>query len=149
MKSFIYRTNNTDSINKLAEIFQTLNDNHPGKEVAYKVELKLNRAIRPNDQNARYWVILQAIAVQSNSGNTTDDLHEFYKLKFNSKWVFDEQVPQSTTKLDTKEFTIYMNQVEEHARSFFHCVFRSPSDNDYIHWMENTQHHYANMWANV
>jgi hypothetical protein len=146
---FLYKTNNTDAINNLAEVFQGLNDKHPGKEVAYSVEVKLNRAIRSNDQNARYWVILQEIAVQSGSGNTADDLHEFYKMKFNSKWIIDEHVPQSTTKLDTKDFTIYMNQVEEHARSFFNCVFKNPGDDRYIEWMEGARERYNGMFVNT
>lgn len=144
---FLFKTNNDKSVQDLADKLQKLNDKHPGKEVTFKIEITLNRAIRSNDQNARYWAILKQICLET--GYTKDELHDMYKKKFNSKWIADEEIGQSTSGLDTAQFTSYMNQVEHHGREFFKCQFRKPEDKDYLVWAETVNRDYSNMWLSV
>lgn len=143
----LFKTNDDASVAKLAGYLQELNKNHEGKQVAFRITVKKNRAIRSNDQNARYWAILTAIAVVT--GYTTDELHDYYKKKFNGKWILDEFVPSSTTVLDTLEFTVYMNKVQQHGKDFHNVKFVDPTAANYQAWLEEVDHNYNKMWAEI
>lgn len=148
MKTIIFRTNNDASASELLAYFQKLNDDNAGKEVAFRVEVDKNRAIRSNDQNARYWAILRAISLAA-GGMDQDELHETYKKKFNSKWVLDEQIGGSTKKMNTAQFTEYMNQVEHHARNFFNVIIPHKEDVKYIEWIETVNQDYKNQFRTL
>lgn len=145
--TFLFHTNDDESVVKLSQKLSDLNDRNKEKRVGYLVTIKKNKPVRGHDANAYYWVCLQQIAVLS--GHTTEELHELYKLKFNNKYVIDEYVPQTTTDLDTREFSIYVNKVKEHARSFYAVDFREPQDEKYLEWMSQTKEQYDAMFAAI
>lgn len=145
MMTILFHTNDDASIVKLANYIQELNDRHVGKQITYTIEIKKNRPIRSLDQNRYYWAILKHIG--AHTGYTTDDLHKFYKLEFNNKYVFGKLIEESTANLDSKEFTIYVNQVKEHAKSFHGIKFKELADKDYETWEQIGQHNYNQMFA--
>jgi hypothetical protein len=78
------------------------------------IELKEYKPKRTNLQNRYYWSILKAI--EDETGNDKDILHEFFKqkyLNFQIIELFDEKLfhTPSTTILDTKQFTDYIEKV--------------------------------------
>jgi hypothetical protein len=83
-----------------------------------KITLVQYKNVRSVSQNAMYWAILNCIA--SETGNTSDDMHEFFKQEFlKAKTVklglTGRAVYPSTKNLDTKEFTDYMDKVRHFA----------------------------------
>lgn len=72
---------------------------------------------RSTNQNALYWLWLGII--ESETGNGTNDLHDFFKTKFlkRTKEVFGKvyEVVQSTALLDSMDFTTYMDKVRQFA----------------------------------
>jgi hypothetical protein len=70
------------------------------------------RNARSNDQNAYYWALLEL--VQDHTGMDKDDIHEKMKYQFLSVAVPSGQLPycRSTSKLDTKEFTDYIENMK-------------------------------------
>jgi len=80
-----------------------------------KVTLVQYKNVRSIGQNAMYWAILNCIA--SETGNSSDDMHEFFKQEFLKARVVKlgltgRAVHPSTKSLDTKEFTDYMDKVK-------------------------------------
>lgn len=79
---------------------------------------------RSNPQNARYWLLLHAIAEKVRPGGTVytpESFHIYFKSRFlgceeinmpNGKTL---QIPHSTADLDVGEFADYMTQVESWA----------------------------------
>lgn len=70
--------------------------------------------IRNNEQNAMLWWMLNQIAIDT--GNDTDELHEFFKNKFLSKIVeydklWEQKIVWSTTRLTTKQFGEYLEKI--------------------------------------
>lgn len=143
----LFNTNDDASVNRLANFLSDLNDQAKGKQISYRIDIKKNRAIRSTDQNARYWVLLKAIGVVT--GYTKDELHEYYKTKFNRKWILDESVPVSTADLDTLEFTVYMNKVQDHGEKFHNLKFISEADIRYRAWLEEVDNNYNKMFAAI
>lgn len=68
--------------------------------------------IRSTDQNAYYWWLLQLI--QDHTGIDKEEIHEKMKMQYLSVAVPAGQLPycRSTSKLDTKEFTDYIENVK-------------------------------------
>lgn len=69
---------------------------------------------RTDNQNRWYWECVVWLPAES-FGWTPEDLHEYYKLKFNSKVVNykgkEITIPQSTARLSTKEFSDYVERI--------------------------------------
>lgn len=146
--TFLYHTNDDNSIVKLQEKLQDLNDKAKGERIPYKFDIKLNRSIRSNDQNRYYRACLKQIAIVT--GYTTDELHDFYKKKFvGIKMVFDEEVVLSTSKLDTKEFSVFIKKVKEHAEHFHGCQFVDIASQSYQVWEQLANDHYDDMFASI
>lgn len=81
----------------------------------WEVILRPYRRLRTLNQNRRYWKLLQ-IASES-TGNEAEDLHEFFKLKYLEPVTVSiggqaKIVATSTTRLNTQEFSEYVNRVE-------------------------------------
>lgn len=99
------------------------------------IELKRNKK-RTNPQNAYYWgVVLPLIRNAINElGNefSIEDTHEYLKLEFNTKEVIviDELkvLPQSTAKLTTEEFTIYLEKCIKFAAEILGIVIPLPNE---------------------
>ena len=89
----------------------------------YELVLREHRKARSNEQNRRYWALLNEIAALKVQGRRyeADAWHEYFKGRFIGK----EEVtlpngetfnrPLSTKGLDVIEFSDYMTQVEAWA----------------------------------
>ena len=115
-------------INKLPEVKQ------------YTVEVKLKREKRSVSQNALYWCWLSCI--QDNTGTYQSDLHEIFKQKFLSSQcrnvrLMDEEYTvvnnASTTKLDTKQMTDYLDRIQQFASSELGLILPNQDD---LYWSE-------------
>jgi len=102
----------------------------------YDVDIKVHKENRTVSQNRLYWLYLNCL--QAETGNDKDTLHEYFKtqfLPFEEKEIFDAVVPifPTTTKLDTKQFTGYINKIVVFASSELGIVLPNPEDK---HWEE-------------
>lgn len=143
---FLYNTNDQSSLEKLSQQLEFLNDAHKGKQVTYVIEIKKNRPVRSVKANRYYRACLQVIGAKT--GVDEDSLHEFFKLKFNSAYVFGELVGLST-KMDTEEFSTYVKKVKHYAREFHGCYFMEKEDPAYAAWERMTRNNYNAMFAAV
>jgi hypothetical protein len=98
----------------------------------YVVEIKVKREIRTIPQNRLYWLWLTCL--MDETGEHKENLHEYFKqyyLGTTEHVVFDKyriHVPPSTTKLDTLQFTNYLNRIEQFAASELGIVLPRPED---------------------
>lgn len=102
---------------------QKLNDwreRHAGKEIVLVVKLK--KPNRSTPQNGYYWRVVVPMITESvnECGNewTNDETHEFLKSRFNNREVEMKNgvivsLPQSTTGMDTAEFSRYIDEVKQ------------------------------------
>lgn len=86
----------------------------------YRVTIEPYKKDRTNAQNRLMWMWLGIIA--KDTGNSAENLHEIFKLKFLSteriqSLGYDIEIPKSTTKLTTQEFTDYLDKIEALALS--------------------------------
>jgi len=83
----------------------------------YKVSVTLHRERRSLSQNSLYWLWLNCISAET--GNDVDALHDYFKDRFLSRKVeiFGDEcsVGTSTTKLNTAEFTAFLDKVQQFA----------------------------------
>lgn len=83
----------------------------------YKVSVTLHRERRSLQQNSLYWLWLNCIS--SETGNEIDTLHDYFKDHFLARRVvvFGEErnAAISTTKLNTAEFTAFLDKVQQFA----------------------------------
>lgn len=101
--------NQIDRIKVLSAI-QDLKEN-----VHWIVDIKRYRKKRTLSQNKLYWLWINCIAYET--GNKPDDIHDYLKNRFLPKRkikIFDEikEVTMSTTELNTKQFTDYLNAID-------------------------------------
>jgi hypothetical protein len=112
-------------------IFYVTRDDEPFKNMLayfqsspftkFKVEIKEHKKQRSNNQNALYWSWLTIVG--KDLGYESEELHEALKAKIlgviERKTIFGNTVnePRSTTSLNTKEFTEYLNAVQSFAMS--------------------------------
>jgi len=97
---------------KLSDYLNTLE----GEKIT--VDIKKWRNIRSNNQNAYYWF---AIDLLTDTGYTREEWHGFFKLHFLPKEmkINGEVVgvtTGSTTNLDTKQFSEYMELIRQFAQ---------------------------------
>ena len=83
-------------------------------KVCYEGELKKYQRRRSIPQNKLLWLWLAAIAAET--GNDRNDLHDYFKNRFlpkERKYFFGKEtwVPISTTKLNTKQFSEYLDHI--------------------------------------
>lgn len=88
---------------------QNLQENE-GK--TYRIELLVST--RSLSQNALYWMFLEQIEIET--GNNTDDLHEWAKRKFLKPKMIkvngeEMKIPGSTTDLNKIQFSDYMDKI--------------------------------------
>jgi len=107
------------------------------------IEVKEYKPKRTNLQNRFYWAILNFI--QSETGNDKDILHEFFKNQFLSKKRFEVfgiefDADVSTTKLDKKEFTRYIELIRVFAAQELELNIPDMSDKDFDNFLK----HYEN-----
>lgn len=103
----------------------------------YTVKIKLKRKQRSTDQNRLYWMWLKCI--MDETGEHKDRLHEFFKQYFlgaDEQWAFGKYqvfVPRSTTELDTKQMSDYLERVQQFAATELGIVLPNPED---LQWAE-------------
>jgi hypothetical protein len=97
----------------------------------YSVSISQKREVRTLPQNKLYWLWMRCISDET--GNDKDDLHEFFKTKFLGSVptqvlneVFDK--PRSTTKLNTKQFTNYLDLIQSFASAELGIILPNPED---------------------
>ncbi len=100
---------------------------------AVEVTIKTYKKNRTNSQNNLMWMWYPPIAEYT--GYSEDELHEIFKEEFIGYNVFvrDKKLyirPKSSTKLDTKAMTIFLNKVEFIA-NFLEVQLRYPDDYAY------------------
>lgn len=84
---------------------------------SWVVEVKPYRKKRSLEQNALYWNWLTVLEEQTELGYRKEELHEAFKYRFlgmeKKKTVLgqDYETIRSTTSLNTKEFTEYLDKV--------------------------------------
>jgi hypothetical protein len=105
---------NVTEIGALYEYMQRL----PLDKCAYDVEIKKKTKRRTIPQNRLYWLYLTAIATET--GNDRDDLHSYFAGKYLSARSVNlggsqTQVRGTTTDLDTKAFTEYIDRIMRDA----------------------------------
>ena len=95
----------------------------------YALEIKVNRRNRTLRANALYWMWLACIGRET--GNDSEDIHDYCKQRWAVKvritlGTLEATVSKSTTKLDTKEFAAYMDNVSAWARDELGIVLPTP-----------------------
>ena len=100
----------------------------------YFAEIKQIRHRRTIDQNSLYWLWLKCL--QDETGEDKDRLHEYFKARYlgiSTVEVFgvDVQMSASTTKLDTKEMTHYLDRIQQFALTDLGIALPNPSD---LYW---------------
>jgi len=100
---------------------------------SYVLSCTVLRDTRTTNQNSLYWLWLACLSEET--GHTKDELHSFFKNKFLSKNkinVLGEEINDvpSTTKLDTKQFSEYLDKIKEFA--FENLGIRLPVPEDII-----------------
>lgn len=127
-----FRITHPSDKRKVTDYIDKLPDGKP-----YTVDIKLKRNRRTVDQNRLYWLWLTCI--MSETGEHKDRLHEFFKqhiLGMDEHYAFDKyqvMVPRSTTTLDTKQMTDYLERVQRFAATELGIVLPNPGD---LQWEE-------------
>lgn len=92
------------------------------------------RKARTNDQNSYYRALLEL--VQDHTGIYKEEIHEKMKMQYLSVAVSAGQLPycRSTSKLDTKEFTEYIESVKNFMAERIGLVLPSAEERaNFIH----------------
>jgi hypothetical protein len=97
----------------------------------YDVNVSQKRQKRTISQNSLYWLWLTCI--HNETGNDKDILHREFAKKYlpkKSGHFFDEVVehPVSTTSLDTKQFTEYLDKIQVFVNAELGIVLPNPED---------------------
>ena len=105
------------------------------------VDLSEKREKRTIDQNSLYWLWLSCI--MNETGEYKDRLHEVFKQKFlgtENILVFDNQfqITKSTTQLDTKQMTDYLNRIQEFSNAELGILLPNPED---LVWADFYEHY--------
>lgn len=102
-------------------------------EPVMEVTVRPYKSKRSVEQNRLYWgVYLKTIA--DHTGHTAEELHELFKAKFlyrENLTVCGTDLPMfaSTTKLNTREFTDFLDRVQQFAQHELGCYL--PADERY------------------
>ena len=97
----------------------------------YSVRFEIIRPQRSIKQNALYQMWLNCL--MADSGWHRDDIHDELGKRFLPKTTRayrdeEKEIPISTSELNTKEFTDYLNRVQQFAAIEFGCVLPLPED---------------------
>jgi len=98
----------------------------------YDIHINLKREKRSLPQNRLYWMWLTCIS--DDTGSDKDQLHkEFSKMFLHKDTVVGiggelVEVPVSTTKLNSAQFTDYLNNIQVFAASELGIVLPLPED---------------------
>ena len=104
-----------------------------------RVTIVITKEKRTLDQNRLYWLWLTCISV--NTGNEKEDLHEYFIYKYLNPelvQVFEKMIYKrlSTTQLDTKQFTGYLNKIQVFANTELAIELPNPEDLKFAEFYE-------------
>ncbi len=110
----------------------------------HHVKVTCKRGKRSIDANALYWMWLNCISDET--GNDKDDLHHFFKDKYlgiKRVVIFGDEFAKklSTTDLDSKQFSQYLNKIQVFAASELSIKLPNPEDLKF----EQFKEHYSKM----
>ncbi len=97
----------------------------------YLVKIELIKQKRSIAQNSLYWLWLTCI--EQEGSNNRDELSEYFKAKYllpTEVTVRGETVliRPSTTKLDTQQFTVYLEKIKQFALDELGVLLPEPSE---------------------
>jgi hypothetical protein len=78
------------------------------------ITVEKQRAHRSLDANAYYWGCVLRLISEYN-GDEVYDLHEFFKKRFNPQAILGDTIGGSTAKMNTLEFTEYIEKIRRFA----------------------------------
>lgn len=121
-----FKINNQHDRKSVASYIEKLPD---GKQ--YDVSVSLRRKIRSLPQNSLYWLWIGCICAET--GNEKKDLHEVFSVMYlpiETNVIFGHSIerPISTTKLNTKQFTDYLDRIQQFASSELGIILPDPKD---------------------
>lgn len=105
-------------------------DNLP-KGKRFDISIKVHREKRTLDQNRLLFLWIGCISHET--GYFKDEVHEIFKKKFLGTEIFEmwgeklERV-RSTTNLDTKQFSQYLERIQQFASSEMGIILPNPKD---------------------
>jgi hypothetical protein len=107
--------------------------------LGYVLNFELKKKIRSIPQNKKYWLVLTAI--EQETGNDKNDLHEFFKDKYLKKQLiecFNTQILKipTTTKLNTSEFSQYLEKITIFAATELNFTIPEESDDSFSQFVE-------------
>jgi len=106
---------------------------------AYDVKIVNRKKKRTLNQNSLYWLWINCISDET--GNDPKELHEYFSDKYLPKETIEifgiaKSRPISTTKLNTVQFTNYMENIEVFASSELGIVLPQPEDLYFTDFLE-------------
>ena len=104
-----------------------------------RVTIVITKEKRTLDQNKLYWLWLSCIAKET--GNDKADLHEYFIYKYLNPelvQVFEKMIYKrlSTSTLDTKQFTGYLNKIQVFANTELAIELPNPEDKKFAEFYE-------------
>ena len=106
-----------------------------GREYVAEFKKKVRRRSVP--QLKLYWVWMKAIEEQSGSGYTSEEIHEFNKSRFLAKKnILGVSLAASTSILDTKQMSEYLEKVQHFWGTEFACELLFPEDTNFIEFYD-------------
>lgn len=127
MKKFAIINKNRDVANNAHQHFKKMFDS--GKD--FVVEFRPYKSKRSNPQNSYYWGVVIPICADF-LGYSADEMH----FEFASRFIPEREyegidgasriAPRSTAKLNTQEFTDYIEQIRVFMASTFGCNIPDP-----------------------
>lgn len=82
---------------------------------------------RSLSQNAYMWGVVYKL-IAEHTGHSEDEIHEYCKIRFLGKRLWDQIIPGSTKILDTIKFEDYMEKVRGWASSDLGVVIPLPNE---------------------
>jgi hypothetical protein len=118
--------------NEFSEILKTW------KDCSIELTLRSTTKGRSTQQNRYYWgcvlpIVKDALKEQHGLVYSSEDLHEFLKIKLNSVEIHNqdgvvERMPMSTTELSTMEFEEYTENVRRWANDLLGVTIPLPNE---------------------
>lgn len=110
----------------------------------YDINIVVHRERRTIDQNRLLFLWINCISGET--GQDKDDLHKYFKRKFlphHHNTVFNEQIyiEPTTTTLDTKQFTDYLNLIQAFAATELGITLPNPEDAIWAQFYEQYNKH--------
>lgn len=105
----------------------------------YSISITTHRKIRTIPQHRLYWLWLTCISEET--GNDKETLHEYFKQEFLGRIIvkiFKQEVYpcKTTTGLNTKEYTTYLERIKVFAASELGIVLPEPKDRHFQEFYE-------------